>query len=69
MHKPQRLVYGEELVELGRENDRIVVLDVDCSSSTQSKHFGAAFPDRLQGRRPIGDADGHITEKRVERVV
>jgi transketolase len=47
MHKPQRLVYGEELVELGMVNDRIVVLDVDCSSSTQSRHFGQAFPERF----------------------
>jgi transketolase len=47
MNKPQRLVYGEELAALGQKNDKIVVLDSDCSSSTQSKHFAAAFPERF----------------------
>lgn len=45
--KPQRLVFGETLVKLGAENDRIVVLDADVSSSTQTKHFAAAYPDRF----------------------
>jgi len=45
--KPQRLVFGETLVELGAENERIVVLDCDVSSSTQTKHFGARFPERF----------------------
>lgn len=47
MKKAQRLVFGETLVELGAENDRIVVLDADVSSSTQTKHFAAAYPDRF----------------------
>jgi len=47
MGRPQRLVFGEALVELGAENDRIVVLDADVSSSTQTKLFGAAYPDRF----------------------
>jgi len=47
MSKPQRLIFGETLLELGAENDRIVVLDADVSSSTQTKLFGAAFPDRF----------------------
>jgi transketolase len=47
MDKPQRLVFGEELAALGAENDRIVVLDADVSSSTQTKHFAARFPDRF----------------------
>ncbi len=45
--KPQRLIFGETLLALGAENDRIVVLDADVSSSTQTKLFGAAFPDRF----------------------
>ncbi len=45
--KPQRLVFGETLVELGAENERIVVLDADVSSSTQTKHFAAKYPDRF----------------------
>lgn len=45
--KAQRLVFGETLVEIGKENDKIVVLDADVCSSTQTKHFGAAFPKRF----------------------
>jgi transketolase len=47
MEKPQRLVFGETLVELGAENERIVVLDADVSSSTQTKHFAAEYPERF----------------------
>jgi len=47
MQKPQRLVFGETLAELGAEDDRIVVLDADVSSSTQTKHFAARFPERF----------------------
>ncbi len=47
MGKPQRLVFGETLVELGAEDDRIVVLDADVSTSTQTKHFAAAYPERF----------------------
>lgn len=43
----QRLVFGETLVELGAENERIVVLDADVSSSTQTRHFAAKYPDRF----------------------
>jgi transketolase len=45
--KAQRLVFGEELVKLGAENEKIVVLDADVSSSTQTKHFAGAYPDRF----------------------
>ncbi len=45
--KPQRLVFGETLVELGAEYDTLVVLDADVSSSTQTKHFAAKYPDRF----------------------
>jgi transketolase len=45
--KPQRLVFGEELVRLGAENERIVVLDADVSSSTQTRLFAEAFPERF----------------------
>ena len=45
--KPQRLVFGETLVELGAADERIVVLDADVSSSTQTEHFAAAFPERF----------------------
>jgi len=45
--KAQRLVFGEKLAALGEGNSRIVVLDADVCSSTQTKHFGNKFPDRF----------------------
>lgn len=47
MGKPQRLVFGEALVDLGAQNERVVVLDADVSSSTQTKHFAARYPERF----------------------
>jgi transketolase len=43
----QRRVYGETLVELGRENKNIVVLDADLSKSTMSCLFEQEFPERF----------------------
>lgn len=45
--KLQRQVFGEALVELGKVNPRLVVLDADVSSSTQTKLFAGAFPERF----------------------
>src|ERR1700693_741904 len=45
--KATRDAYGEVLVELGRENPDIVVLDADLSKSTKSNLFAKAFPDRF----------------------
>ena len=45
--KPMRLVFGETLCEIGRENENLVVLDADVSSSTQTKWFGEEFPERF----------------------
>jgi len=42
-----RDAYGEVLVELGRENEDIVVLDADLSKSTKTAGFAKAFPDRF----------------------
>jgi len=42
-----RKAYGETLVELGRENPRIVVLDADLAESTLTKMFRDEFPDRF----------------------
>ncbi len=42
-----RDAYGEALVELGRENENIVVLDADLSQSTKTYAFGQEFPDRF----------------------
>ncbi len=43
----QRDVYGQTLVELGRANKDIVVLDADLSSSTRTGLFAKEFPDRF----------------------
>lgn len=42
-----REAYGQTLVELGRENPDIVVLDADLSKSTMTKFFAGEFPDRF----------------------
>jgi len=41
-----RKAYGESLVELGRQNPDIVVLEADLGKSTMSCLFKEAFPDR-----------------------
>jgi len=41
-----REAYGKTLLELGRENPDIVVLDADLCRSTMTYHFSAEFPDR-----------------------
>ncbi len=42
-----RVAYGESLVEVGRQNGDIVVLDADLSSSTKTSLFAGEFPDRF----------------------
>ena len=42
-----RDAYGKALVELGRENPNIVVLDADLSVSTKTSLFAKEFPDRF----------------------
>ena len=42
-----REAYGKTLVELGKENPDIVVLDADLSKSTMTQYFSTAFPDRF----------------------
>ncbi len=42
-----REAFGKKVAELGKTNDRIVVLDADVSSSTKSGLFGNEFPDRF----------------------
>lgn len=42
-----REAYGKTLVELGKENQNIVVLDADLSKSTMTQFFAAAFPERF----------------------
>lgn len=45
--KSVRSEYGKTLVELGKKNKDIVVLDADLSCSTQTKLFAAEFPERF----------------------
>ncbi|WP_448589391.1 transketolase family protein [Thermodesulfobium sp.] len=42
-----REAYGRALVELGRQNNNVVVLDADLAKSTQTIKFGKEFPDRF----------------------
>ncbi len=42
-----RQAYGEVLVEVGSENENLVVMDADLSASTQTKNFAKEFPDRF----------------------
>lgn len=43
----QREVYGKTLVELGKQDKNIVVLDADLSGSTKTALFAKEFPDRF----------------------
>ena len=42
-----RDAYGEVLVELGAENENVVVLDADLSGSTKTAGFAGKFPERF----------------------
>lgn len=42
----QRIAYGETLVELGKENQNIVVMDADLCGSTMGTLFEKAYPKR-----------------------
>jgi len=58
-----RDAYGEALVELGKENPNIVVLDADLSKSTKTAAFGEKFPERffnmgIQEADMVGVASG-----------
>lgn len=45
-YKNQRVAYGETLVELGKENPNLVVLDADLCGSTMGVLFEKAYPER-----------------------
>ncbi len=45
--KATRVGYGEALVELGKVNDKVIVLDADLSKSTMTTYFSKAFPERF----------------------
>ena len=43
----QRDIYGKTLIELGKDNKDIVVLDADLSGSTRTSFFAKEFPERF----------------------
>jgi len=47
MKQSTREAYGKALVELGRQNNDIVVLDADLSKSTMTCFFADEFPERF----------------------
>lgn len=42
-----REAFGKSLVELGKKNKNVVVLDADLASSTKTIYFAKEFPDRF----------------------
>ncbi len=42
-----RQAYGQVLVELGKDNKNLVVMDADLSKSTMTAEFGNAYPERF----------------------
>ena len=45
--KAIRVAYGEAIVKLGAENDKVVVLDADLAAATMTNGFKKAYPDRF----------------------
>ena len=65
-----RQAYGEALVELGKMDTRLVVLDADLSSSTKTAMFAKVFPERffnvgIAEANMMGIAAGLATTGRV----
>jgi len=54
----QRVAFGNTLVELGKENKNIVVLDADLCGSTMGKLFEQAYPER---HFEMGIAEANMT--------
>jgi transketolase len=53
-----REVYGRTLVEMGRDNPKVVVLEADLGKSTMSCYFEQAFPERFF---EMGIAEANMT--------
>ncbi len=47
MGKATRDAYGETLVEIGKVNPNVIVMDADLSKSTKSYLFGEKYPERF----------------------
>ena len=57
-HTNQRIAYGNALLELGRTNKNIVVLDADLGGSTMGRMFEDEFSDR---HFEVGIAEANMT--------
>ena len=68
--KATRQSYGESLLELGKENENIVVLDADLSTATKTNIFAKEFPERffdmgISEQDMIGTAAGFATYGKI----
>ena len=65
-----RQSFGEALAELGKINDKVVVLDADLSGSTKTNIFAKQFPERffnmgIAEQDMIGTAAGFATCSKI----
>jgi transketolase len=65
-----RVAYGDALVRLGEEDERIVALNADLSGSSQTAKFGERFPERffnmgVAEQDMIGTAAGLATSGKI----
>lgn len=65
-----RDAYGKALVELGKRDKRIVVLDSDTSASTRTSKFASQFPERffnlgIQEANMMGVAAGFAASGKI----
>ncbi|MEM9141567.1 MAG: transketolase family protein [Bacteroidota bacterium] len=46
-YKQTRKGYADALIELGRQNEKVLVMDADVAKATLTEQFEAVFPDRF----------------------
>ena len=68
--KATRQSYGETLLDLGKENKDVVVLDADLATATKTSLFAKEFPDRffdmgIAEANMIGTAAGFATCSKI----
>ena len=68
-----RKSYGEALVDLGKDNKNVVVLDADLSGATKTAEFASKFPERffdigIAEQDMIGTAVGLSTFNKIPYV-
>ena len=57
--KATRVAYGEAIVKLAAENEKVVVLDADLASATMTNTFAKTYPDRFFD---IGIAEANMVD-------